>query len=174
MTNAQVFDAAKKKLDLLIQERMNESFYRLGQWLIEDAELQAEYRNLTGNTITSIAFGLYKGGALDEICFIEGKQPPVRVKLRYRESVIDFLDYDGNVRSFLRAPVDTDGGFGRNTSAQFLLQYKPEYPDGIVICTGTEYSSFLETTLGFNVLTDTRESAIYGAKAQLLASFRKI
>jgi hypothetical protein len=169
--NAEVIELARKRVEQEFGRRMFIAFREMGDWLIKDAEAQAGYRNLTGNTITSIACGVYRNYMLQEIYYIDGKNPPIREKLVQGEYVVDFLDYDGNVRRFFKAEIDTDGGFGRNTAASFLLSHRPGHPDGIVITTGTEYSEFLESVLELNVLTDTQQTARRGARAKFLTSF---
>lgn len=131
---------------------------------------QAEYRNLTGNTITSLAFGVYYQGKLEIMGFNNRFPPPIRNKLIKGEELYDFEDYDGNIREYYQAKTDTDGGFGTNTSMAFLKGYKPARQYGIVFTTGTEYSEYLENTGKLNVLSDGYDYSI----TAFLKSFKPI
>ena len=86
--------------------------------------------------------------------FNKHNPPPIRNKLIKGETVFDFEDYDGNIRTWFTADIDTDGGYGDNTSAQFLKNYKTKRQFSIVFTTGTEYSEYLEKIRKVNVLTD--------------------
>lgn len=118
---------------------------------------QAEFRNLTGNTLTSYAFGVYYMGNLEIMGFNKDAEPALRNKLIKGETVVNFEDYDGNIRNFFRANIDTDGKLGVNTSMAFLKSYQPKSKYGIVFTTGTEYSTYLENVRELNVLTDAYE-----------------
>lgn len=131
---------------------------------------QAEFRNLTGNTLTSYAFGVYHEGKLYVMGFNKDAKPALRNKLVKGETVRDFTDYDGRHRTYFRADVDTNGELGRDTSAQFLQSYKPEFKYSIVFTTGTEYSAYLENVRDLNVLTEAFETS----KTEFLQSFKPI
>lgn len=162
------------KANAMIAERNIAALIALGNALLNDAEFSAEYRNLTGNTLTSLAFGLYQNFLLSEFILLENGKPAIRRKLVKGEVVGDFIDYDGNLRRVFSADIDTDGGWGTITSYQFLSAYKPPMATSIVITTGTEYSEYLEKELGLNVLTDTRDEARMRGRAMFLSSFNKI
>lgn len=53
--------------------------------------------------------------------------------------------------------VETDKGYGETFSFNFLKRYKSKSRRGfeIVMCTGTEYSTYLENVLNADVLTGT-------------------
>jgi len=131
---------------------------------------QSEYSNLTGNTITSYAFGVYYMGSLDIMGFNKHWPPPIKNKLIKGEELFDFEDYDGRIRKYYRAKIPTDGGFGQNTSKDFLQTYKSTREYEIVFTTGTEYSSYLENTLKLNVLSDGYDYSI----TAFLKSFKPI
>lgn len=131
---------------------------------------QQEFRNLTGNTITSYAFGIYLEGKLQVMGFNKDSKPALRNKLVKGEVVRDFVDYDGYLRAFFRADVDTDGGLGKDSSAQFLMGYTPPYKYAIIFTTGTEYSAYLENVRNLNVLTEGFETS----KTDFLKSFKPI
>ena len=155
MSNDAVFKAAKRRIWDLVWPNLYEALVSLAHELIQSAEFEKEYMNLTGNTLTSYAVGIYKDGALIEIIQNSNLRPPVRVKLTRGEVWEDFRDYDGNFRKWFVGIVETDSGWGDETSINFLTSYDPPFRSsktGIVMCTGTEYSEFLEWK-SVNVLT---------------------
>jgi hypothetical protein len=154
--NSRAIDAGEKKLQKAIYEYFLRYVEDYCMALFASADAAREYRNLTGNTFTSYACGIYRDGALKDVLLsADYKRPPVRVKLQKGE-VFDGDTYDGN-RAVFKATADTDGGYGRDTSLRFLRQYRPKVMKGfeVVMCTGTEYSTVLESRKGLNVLTNT-------------------
>ncbi len=128
---------------------------RFGIHMVNDVlPNQSEHRNLTGNTITSLAFGVYYRGNLEVMGFNNHYPPPIRNKLIKGEEVFDFEDYDGNIRKYFRAKIQTDAGYGTNTSMEFLKGYQSTRQFAIVFTTGTEYSEYLEKTRKLNVLSN--------------------
>jgi hypothetical protein len=81
------------------------------------------------------------------------------MKIRYGELVFLQNPYEGDARA-VRGAVDVANEFGQDTSVRFLLEHKcPKDGWGLVMTTGTEYSEFLETIYGYDVLTATAEEA---------------
>lgn len=165
---------SKKRAYALLDKSANIALIGLGRYLLQDAAEQAEYRNLTGNTITSIAIGIYFNKMLREMYFIDGKRPAIRVKLGKGETVTDFVDYDGNVRSYFTADVDSNRGWGQESSYRFLSGYTPKGRYSLVMTTGTEYSEYLEKELDLNVLTDTKNMAKAKSGGLLASKLKKI
>ncbi|MFT3994793.1 MAG: hypothetical protein QM660_10825 [Dysgonomonas sp.] len=130
---------------------------------------QAEFRNLTGNTLTSYSYGIYLNGALQLMSYFNGKSA-IRRKLKKGEIVRDFVDYDGNYRTYFQANIDTDADFGVNSASLFLQTYKPKAKYSIIFTTGTEYSAYLENVRDLNVLTEGFEYS----KNAFLSSFKPI
>lgn len=114
----------------------------------------------TGNTQTSYACGVYVNGTCQNIILQQNwMQSPVRMKIRYGELVFLSNPYEGEARA-VRGAVDVANEFGQDTSVRFLLEHKcPKDGWGLVMTTGTEYSEFLETIYGYDVLTATGEEA---------------
>ena len=126
---------------------------------------QREYKNQTGNTVTSYSFGIYYGGHIVYIGSNELKDP-VRAKLQKGEKWSG-VNYDG-LETDLYGTIDTDGGYGESTAKSFLNSYKPTTKSfAVVITTGTEYSSYLENKHHLNVLSDSFETV----SSDLLNSF---
>ena len=176
MSNDAVFYAAKRKIWDLVWPNLYEALVSLAHELIQSAEFEKEYMNLTGNTLTSYAVGIYKDGALIEIIQNSNLRPPVRVKLTRGEVWEDFRDYDGNFRKWFVGIVETDSGWGDETSINFLTSYDPPFrgsKTGIVMCTGTEYSEFLEMQ-GANVLTATKKEFEAFGESMLIRNLRPI
>ena len=176
MSNDAVFKAAKRRIWDLVWPNLYEALVSLAHELIQSAEFVKGYKNLTGNTLTSYAVGIYKDGALIEIIQNSNLRPPVRVKLTRGEVWEDFRDYDGNFRKWFVGIVETDRGWGDETSINFLTSYDPPFrgsKTGIVMCTGTEYSEFLEMQ-GANVLTATKKEFEAFGESMLVRNLRPI
>jgi hypothetical protein len=114
---------------------------------------------------------LYKKGQISDIVFLEGIRPPIRRKLKKGEWFRG-IDYDGNNRAF-RGQVETDGNWAKNTSANFLMSFVPTYPYSIVVCTGTEYSEYIEEG-DLNVMTETSLYAKVKSLMLFKSNFKKI
>lgn len=120
-----------------------------------------EFTGWSGNTQTSYLGGVYLYGKLVAIVNQDNwTKPAIRKKLRRGERGYLRRPYEGKARS-VQGKVDTDGGFGLNTSYEFLRGYKdaPKKGVGFVITTGTEYSVYLEQVADLDVLTKTYEDA---------------
>lgn len=176
MSNDAVFKVAKSKIWDLAWPNLYEALVSLAYELIQSAEFEKGYMNLTGNTLTSYAVGIYKDGVLIEIIQNSKLRPPIRVKVTRGEVLVDFRDYDGNFRKKFVGIVKTDSGWGDDTSINFLTSYDPPFRSsktGIVMCTGTEYSEFLEDR-GANVLTATKKEFQAFGESMLVRNLRPI
>ena len=163
------FEASIPNIKEIIANHMVAELSRFGDSVINFLlPEQAEYGNLTGNTLTSYAYGVYVDGVLQNIGLFKNGQPSIRIKLSKGEVVRDFEDYDGKVRKYFKADVDTDKGYGDEYSYRFLTQYKPKGRFSLVITTGTVYSACLEAVLRLNVLTDSFETV----RNEMLESFK--
>ena len=155
--NAKAFEQGMQKAQTLIYEHFIGMLETFCGALFQSADTSKEYHSLTGNTFTSYACGIYKDGVLFEILYsADYKRAPIRVKLTKGE-IFSGVSYEGADVRFFKATENTDKGYGKDTSMQFLKQYKSKITKGfdVVMCTGTEYSSFLEKIKNLNVLTDT-------------------
>lgn len=152
---------AKQKIHRVLLGRLAE----YGQILLEDAQFRAEYQSFTGNTLTSLAFGLYENTRLTDVIFISGLKAPVRAKVENGKYVYLEEPYEGNPRG-VRGQVDISDAWGDETSIKTLSGLCPKGGNGIIVTTGTEYSTFLENVKGLNVLSDTYLEAQAGALAE--------
>ena len=122
---------------------------------VRDPVANRVFNNLTGNTITSIAAGVYRNGKFEKMVSassLEGLEPPSRRKLYptpYRNFV--FADYDTGEEVVISGKagwlIETDGDYGINTTAKFLSGLATQSGKNsiaIVVSTGTEYSSVNE------------------------------
>lgn len=141
---------AKEKMHFVVLRRLAE----YGEILLDDAKFKAEYRSFTGNTITSLAFGLYENTLLQDVVFISGLKAPVHIKVQKGEFVYLTDPYEGEARG-VRGKVDIYDDTGEETSIRTLQGLCPKGGNGIIITTGTEYSTFLENFYNLNVLSDT-------------------
>lgn len=114
----------------------------------------------TGNTITSYSVGLYVDGVFMYYYSDDGIKPPVRGKLTKKEGRVTLSPaWDGKERSIYPV-INTDGGYGIDYAFDFLNSYKSKTKGiEIVMCSGTEYSSYIQDVLGGNVLTKTKDEA---------------
>lgn len=168
---ADQFDVIKTNISKVTDAYMESQMVQFGINLVNNIlPNQQEFRNLTGNTTTSYAFGIYINGALRVMGFNKDAKAPLRNKLVKGEVVYDFIDYDGNLRSYFQAEVDTDAGYGQTSSVQFLQGYKSKAKYSIIVTTGTEYSAYLENVLNLNVLSDGFDYA----STSFLKSFKPI
>lgn len=163
MDNSKAFDAGIKKARQIVSGYVFDCMTKACEELADDAV--KNYRSpigaFTGNTITSYACGLYMDGILSYYYSNGDKmKSPVRAKLAKGETAFLNPDYEGRSRKFT-GKTDTDKGFGEGFSFKFLSQYKSRVKKGleIVVCSGTEYSSYIENVWHGNVLTDTFERA---------------
>lgn len=164
------FDACLKNADRIVDEYIISQLEHFGDDMIDNVlPSQAEFRNLTGNTLSSYAYGVYLNGEVQTIGMYSG-EPAIRLKLVKGEELRGFEDYDGNIRSYFRADVDTDRKYGDESSHEFLSKYKPKGKYSIIFTTGTEYSAYLENVLNMNVLTD----GFITAQSDFLNSFEPI
>lgn len=163
---------AKDKIKRLILDKLK----KVAEDLILDAEFAQGYNNLTGNTLTSYAVGIYYQYKLEEYIDIfevdSGIDKPTSPKLTTGNGWVSVTHYDTGERvSVNRRTLDrTDEDYGFNTSREFLYDYTPDNGGFVIVmCTGTEYSAVLEHG-GLNVLTDTFQ---FSPRA-FLSNLRKI
>lgn len=161
------FDAGKKKMQAITEAYFLDRITDVGIKLLHDGVISARYHNVTGNTLTSLAVGIYNKRALARIItavVTEGLRNATRPKLSRGDGigVIMVQQYESGkfipIRKY--GLMDTNGEYGLTTSVNFLKSYRPPSDSiGLVMCTGTEYSDYLESKKGLNVLTDTYDYA---------------
>jgi hypothetical protein len=163
-TNTKALDKSYGILKGLMEKQFMDILTRAAYGLLVHAETSKEFHNLTGNTLTSYMVGIYSEGTLKRVVAMneaDAVEPPTRKKLSRGNGrgTIYVEDYDSgrfiHVAKYKLMPTDED--YGYNTSKMFLSGYKPQTTKGfgIVMCTGTEYSEYLEAARSLNVLTET-------------------
>ena len=111
------FDMGIQKANSIIYNNQLNSLVSYCRKLVNEIlPKQREYKNQTGNTVTSYSFGIYYGGRIVYIGSNELKDP-VRAKLQKGEKWSG-VNYDG-LETDLYGTVDTDGGYGENTAKRF-------------------------------------------------------
>lgn len=141
---------ARQKIHLVLIRRLAE----YGEILLDDALFKKEYESFTGNTVTSLAYGVYERGSLTDVVFISGMEPPVHAKVQYNKVVYLKSPYEGLPRA-VKGHVAITDKYGAETSLRTLQSVVPRGGSGIVVTTGTECSSFLEGVYNRNVLSET-------------------
>ncbi len=161
MTNEASLTKGLKKARELALEHVKSNLEDICDQLVNHAVInyKSPIGAFTGNTITSYAIGLYLDGKFSYYYSNDGIKPPVRVKLKKGEKVLLSPDWGGRTRAFTGS-VDTDGGYGEEFSYKFLQSYQSKTKGiELVMCSGTEYSSYIETVMKGNVLTSTFKNA---------------
>lgn len=170
--NGKIFDEGMQKARQIIFDHLFNILRGNVITLLHKAAVNREFQGFTGNTQTSYMGGIYVNGKLVELVnerdFTEAPRSRKIQKGRAR-----YLSnpYEGKPR-WMRATVDTSNEYGAQTSERFLRSYTPAHKKGIAICicTGTEYSEYLEQVRGLDVLTATWMEA----EKVLLSSMRPL
>lgn len=149
-TFIKALSVAKEKMHLALLRRLAE----YGEILLEDAKFSGEYTSFTGNTLTSLAFGVYENNQLTDVVFISGVGAPVHAKIQEGQRKWLYFPYEGDAR-FVLGSVEIEDAWGDETSIKTLQALCPKGGNGIIVTTGTEYSTFLEQVKDLNVLSNT-------------------
>lgn len=114
------------------------------------------WKGFTGNTQTSYACGIYMYGRLEGVVTQDNwHEPTRRRKIDEGKWVYLRVPYEGRPRA-RKGMVPIVDNHGLHLSLDFLENYKaPKKHIALVMTTGTEYSEWLETSMGLDVLTNT-------------------
>lgn len=154
----------RKTLDRALEEiskrvkAVEDGFVALAPELSSIPVARRVFHNLTGNTLTSMAAGVYRDGMLQKVVLAKNEmslKKPTRKKLYRADTVFKFKDYDTgkevHVYGLSGWVRDTDRDYGYNTVKKFLKGPEGLLPGGvsrgskgvsIVVATGTEYSQY--------------------------------
>lgn len=172
--NKAILDKGFKKANQLIFGHLYNQCIRLCEKLIQDALVNREFMSFTGNTITSFACGIYVDGALNYMLASgENMAQPVHAKVQKDEVVYLNTPYEGFSRMVKGAVNIVYDISGMETSFRILRSLKPSTNGlSIIMTTGTEYSTYLESRYHFNVLSNTAED--WNVKQLLYSSFKPL
>ena len=157
--NGNAIKSGKDKALKAIREYMARVSPQVAEHLIIEAENSKEYNDFTGNTVTSYSVGIYKGGNLTDIVFDDNLRERLREKVKKREVVTLRETYDGRTDVTIVGQVNVTSETGLEFSEKFLQTVFPKGGTGIVMTTGTEYSTFLEKVRNLDVLTNAFNNA---------------
>lgn len=172
--NKAVLDAGFRKAKQLIYTYLYNNLIRFCDNLVRDALQKREFQSFTGNTITSFACGIYIDGALSYLVASGDNLPaPVHAKVQKGETVYLKNPYEGSARS-TTGKVDIVYDLSGMESSYRILQGMKPSSNGlsVIMTTGTEYSTYLESVHHLNVLSETSSDA--NVKRLLYSSFKPL
>lgn len=172
--NKAALDRGFKKAKQIIFGHLYDQCIMLCDALVRDALQKKGFQSFTGNTITSFACGIYIDGRLNHmVASGENMQAPVHAKVQNGETVFLKNPYEGKPRSVTgRVDIAYDMS-GMETSFRLLESLAPTTKGiSVVMTTGTEYSTYLESVYHLNVLSDTAKDS--NVKKLLYSSFKPL
>ena len=172
--NKAALDKGFKKAKQVIFAHLYGQCIRLCDSLVSDALSKREFQSFTGNTITSFACGIYIDGVLNHVVASgENMSAPVHAKIQKGETVYLSNPYEGRARKVTgRVDIAYDMS-GMETSIRILQGFSSNAKGlSIIMTTGTEYSTYLESVHNLNVLSDTSKEG--NVKNLLYRSFKPL
>lgn len=172
--NRAALDKGFKKAKQIIFGHLYNQCISLCDALVNDALSKRSFQSFTGNTITSFACGIYVDGALNYmVASGENMKAPVHAKVQKGELVYLANPYEGKPRR-VRGKVDiVYDKPGMETSFAILKNMTPSARGlSVIMTTGTEYSTYLESVHNLNVLSDTAKES--NVKKLLYSSFKPL
>lgn len=163
----------KKAKEIIFGHLYNQSI-GLCDALVRDALIKKDFQSFTGNTITSFACGIYVDGVLNYmVASGEDMAAPVHAKIQKDEVVYLANPYEGEARR-TKGKVDIVYDLsGMETSYRILQGLSPTTKGlSVLMTTGTEYSTYLESVYHLNVLSDTAEKS--NVRSLLYNSFKPL
>lgn len=172
--NKAALDKGFKKANQIIFGHLYDQCIKLCDALVRDALSQREFQSFTGNTITSFACGIYVDGSLNYmVASGENMAAPVHAKIQNGQTVFLSNPYEGQPRSATGKVDIAYDMTGMETSFRVLQGMKPSSKGlSIVMTTGTEYSTYLESVYHLNVLSETAKDS--NVKKLLYSSFKPL
>lgn len=157
--NARTLQRGFSQFEKARERYIEKTLIEVGTEILTLVAKHRQFTGFTGNTQTSYACGIYVNGNCTQVIRqTNWNEPPKRVKVPAGRFVYLKDPYEGEARGVKgKRNIPNDGGFGADTSVRFLLTYKgaPKRGWGMVVCTGTEYSEYLETVKHLDVLSGT-------------------
>lgn len=174
MSNKAALDKGFIKAKQLINGHIYDILIRFCNALVIDAMLNREFQSFTGNTITSFACGIYIDGSLSYmIASGENMREPVHAKVDKGETVYLSNPYEGEPRSTTGKVDIVYKQEGMETSFRILKGFNVTTKGySVIMTTGTEYSTYLESVYHLNVLSDTAKES--NVRRELYQSFKPL
>lgn len=172
--NRAALDKGFKKAKQIIFGHLYNQCISLCDALVRDALTKREFQSFTGNTITSFACGVYVDGMLNYmVASGENMQAPVHAKIQNGQTVFLKNPYEGSPRR-VKGKVDiVYNQTGMETSYRILQSIQPKSKGlSVIMTTGTEYSTYLESVYHLNVLSETAKGT--NVKSLLYNSFKPL
>lgn len=164
MSNASVLKASVRKFEQIKRQQVMPLLAGMARTLLEDAlSMRQGWAGFTGNLPTSYAAAVwdFDGKPFGDIIFaqdVDGHYSMSRIvrgKVEMGQSVHLDNPFEGQPRTTTGA-VPVMFQWGPDMAHWFMLNFRPTFYPCICICTGAEYSQYLEAK-GYNVLSDTAD-----------------
>lgn len=174
VSNKTALDNGFKKAKKIIFDHLHKQLIKLCDALVIDAVQKREFQSFTGNTITSFACGIYTDGTLDYmVASGEKMKAPVHAKVENGQTVFLKNPYEGVSRSTTGKVDIVYKMSGMDTSFNILKGFRPSGKGlAVIMTTGTEYSTYLESMYHLNVLSNTATDA--NVKRLVYSSFKPL
>ena len=165
MSNASVLKKSIKTFETIKRQQVMPLLVKMAYTLLEDAlSMRSGWSGFTGNLPTSYAAAVwdFDGKRFGDIIFGEDVDgyynisTIIREKVPYLDTVYLENPWEGRHRAITGA-VPIHFRWGPDLAHWFLTNYRPMIFPCVCICTGAEYSQYLEDVRGANVLSDTAD-----------------
>lgn len=162
--NARVLDGSLKNFERIKRQQIMAAMDQIAYQLLYDAlELRSGWLGFTGNLPTSYAVGIWDFDRKLTILYAgdvnAGYDPStiIRHKVERGETVHLQNPWEGKERS-VTGRADIKFGYGIEMTEDFLLGFKPQSYPALCVCTGAEYSQYLEKARHGNVLSKSAQA----------------
>lgn len=159
-TNSHVLQGSLKNFEMAQRKQLSSILGKAAAWFLQDAySMRSGWLGFTGNLPTSYAAAVYDGEKrLIQLMFIGDivsawSRPTVSPKVPTGHTWRLTEPYEGGERiavwsdqqqQHIKNPSPVYFPDGRKFSEWFLKSFTPERPWSVVVCTGAEYSIWLE------------------------------
>jgi hypothetical protein len=142
--NKKTLEKAGKTISKLVDKEITSVAQNISSDICEHIRENGSYRNITGNTRGSIAFGVFINGKLVDV------QAPFAKAYTKRKTLIA-----GEKYKRFTAPTGDSSYYGYEESINFIEGYTPSTKNGfqIVFAVGTDYAEYVEVSYRKNVMT---------------------
>lgn len=162
-TNEHVLQGSLKNFERIKRQQIMDAMNNIAYQLLYDAlELRRGWLGFTGNLPTSYAVGIWDFDKKLTILYAgdvnAGYDPSTIIRHKVGRGETAQLDrpWEGKYRS-VTGRVDIKNGYGIYMTEDFLLGYRPQHYPALCVCTGAEYSLYLEKVRHGNVLSQSAQ-----------------